>query len=112
MQDKYEVILTESFRKAYSKIKDGGQKRIILNFFDRLSEQGANAVKILYLIDHYILSEMKSHSPPYRLYIILDQSENKFYIVGWVHKDKQQQTIEKMKFKLKAAIKTGVEAIF
>lgn len=112
MPEKHEIVLTESFRKSYSKIKDKGQKKIILNFFDRLSEQGANAVKILYIIDNYILSEMKSHSPPYRLYIVLDQSEDKFYIVGWEHKDKQQHVIEKMKLKLKAAIKMGVEAVF
>jgi len=112
MPDKHEVILTDSFRKSYSKIKDNGQKKIILNFFDRLSEQGANAVKILYVIDNYILSEMKSHNPPYRLYIVLDQSEDKLYIVGWEHKNKQQQVIEKMKLKIKAAIKMGVEAIF
>jgi len=112
MPKKYEVLLTETFKRRYQKIKNGKQKEIILKFFDKLRDKGTNAIKILYLVENYILGEMKSYEPPYRLYVVLDQEDSKFYIIDWEHKNRQQQIIVRLKSKLKTAIKIGLEAVF
>jgi hypothetical protein len=77
-----------------------------------LEKRGKNDLKILDVQDNYLLTEMKVMNPPYRLYVIVDQNTNKFYIVEWEHKEKQDKVIEELKRKLSLAIGLGLEEIF
>ena len=79
---------------------------------EKLENQGKNALKILDVQDHYLLGEMKVMRPPYRLYVIVDQKNDKFYIVEWQHKERQEKIINELRGKLLQAISLGLERIF
>ena len=55
-----------------------------------------NAVKILKVVDSYIIGEIKHKTPPYRLYLIIDQESDIYAVVEWAHKKEQQEIIEKL----------------
>jgi len=57
--------------------------------------------------DYYLLCEMKVMRPPYRLYVIVDQKNNRFHIVEWEHKEKQEKVINELRNRLVLAIKTA-----
>ncbi len=40
------------------------------------------------------------------------QTTNKYYIVDWEHKEKQEKVINKLKGKLSVAINVGLDKIF
>jgi hypothetical protein len=73
---------------------------------------GKNALKILDVEGHYLLCEMKVMKPPYRLYVIVNQKTNKYYIAKWEHKEKQNKVIGELKYKLSLAVEAGLENIF
>jgi len=73
---------------------------------------GKNALKILEIEDYYLLCEMKVMKPPYRLYVIVDQKTNTYYIADWEHKENQEKIINELKYKLSSAVETGLEKIF
>jgi hypothetical protein len=50
-------------------------------------------------------------SPPYRLYVIVNQEDEKFYIVRWEHKEKQQKVINQLTTKLEYAFEGGIKNI-
>ncbi len=50
-------------------------------------------------------------NPPYRLYVIVNQEEEKFYIVRWKHKEKQQKVINQLAGKLDYAFEGGIKNI-
>jgi len=79
---------------------------------EKLKKLGKNAVKILDVQDNYLLTEMKRNNPPYRLYIIIDQKNDIYYITEWEHKKEQEKIISELKQKLSLAIKTGLENVF
>ena len=73
---------------------------------------GKNSLKILDVENQYLLCEMKVKRPPYRLYVILNQKETKFYIVDWEHKGNQEKVIKELRKKLSLAIEFSLDKIF
>ena len=73
---------------------------------------GKNALKILDVEDYYLLCEMKVMRPPYRLYVIVDQKSDRYYIADWEHKENQEKVINELKRRLSLAIKFGLDEIF
>jgi hypothetical protein len=74
---------------------------------------GKNALKILDVEDFYLLGEMKVKKSPYRLYVIVNQRTDTFYVVEWgEHKKKQERVINELIGKLKLAIEVGLENVF
>lgn len=87
------------FNRTEKKYRPHG--KIILKLINKIRKLGLNALKILDVEDIYLLCEMKVNKPPYRLYVIVDQKSNRFYLVDWEHKSKQEKIIENLKKKLK-----------
>ena len=107
---KNEVILIPSFQIALNKTKS--HARIILKLIQKLERMGKNTLKILDVQDQYLLCEMKVMKPPYRLYVIADQKSNKYYVVEWEHKQKQEKIIKELKNKLSLAVNFSLDKIF
>jgi hypothetical protein len=55
---------------------------------------------------------MKVMKPPYRLYVIVNEKANKYYIAEWEHKEKQNKVIGELKHKLSLALEAGLENVF
>ncbi|MCX8178931.1 MAG: hypothetical protein N3D75_03830 [Candidatus Aenigmarchaeota archaeon] len=107
-----EIFLVESLKEKLSKPRFKPHYQTIKSLIRKLKEQGKNSLKFLDIQDQYILGEMKVKEPPYRLYVILNQKVDAYYIVDWSHKDEQARTIKSLKEKLKEAISIGIENIF
>jgi mRNA-degrading endonuclease RelE of RelBE toxin-antitoxin system len=105
------VILLPSFQKKLEKINKAHLK-IILKLIKKLERMGKNALKILDVEEYYLLCEMKVMRPPYRLYVIVNQKTNEYYIAEWEHKEKQNKVIGELKHKLSLAVEVGLEKIF
>ena len=107
-----QVILIPSFQMKLKKSKFKAHLKTIFRLIKKLRKMGKNALNILDVQEHYLLCEMKVMRPPYRLYVIVDQKTNKYYIVDWEHKEKQEKVINKLKSKLSVAINVGLDKIF
>ncbi len=107
----FEVIIVPSFQKEIEKIKDRKQLELIYKSIEKIERMGKNAIKLLHVRDKYILGEIKFMNPPYRLYVIINQENEKFYIVRWEHKEKQQKVINKLMEKLEYAFESGIKNI-
>jgi hypothetical protein len=79
---------------------------------DKLGRMGKNTLKTLDVEGPYILAEMKVLRPPYRLYVIVNEASEKYYLVDWEHKQNQEKVIRGLKGKLELSIKFGVEKVF
>lgn len=108
---KFEVIIVPSFQKEIERIKDRKQLEMIYKSIEKIERMGKNAVKLLHFRDRYILGEIKFMNPPYRLYVIIDQEGEKFYIVRWEHKEKQQKIINQLVEKLEHVFESGIKNI-
>jgi len=109
--EKFEVIIVPSFQKDIENIKEKKQLELIYKSIEKIEIMGKNAIKLLHVRDKYILGEIKFMSPPYRLYVIINQKNEKFYIVRWEHKEKQQKVINQLKEKLEYAFEGGIRNI-
>lgn len=107
----FEVIIVPSFQKEIEKIKDRKQLELIYKSIEKIERMGKNAIKLLHVREKYILGEIKFMSPPYRLYVIINQEDEKFYIVRWEHKEKQQKVINQLMGKLEYAFEGGIKNI-
>lgn len=107
----FEVIIVPSFQKEIEKIRDKKQLELIYKSIEKIERMGKNAVKMLHVRDKYVLGEIKFMSPPYRLYVIVNQENEKFYIVRWEHKEKQQKVINQLMEKLENAFEGGIKNI-
>lgn len=107
----FEVIIVPSFQKEIEGIKDRKQLELIYKSIEKIERMGKNAIKLLHVRDKYILGEIKFMSPPYRLYAIINQEDEKFYIVRWEHKEKQQKVINQLMKKLEYAFEGGIRNI-
>lgn len=107
----FDVIIVPSFQSELDKLKDKKQFELILKSIKKIERLGKNSLKILHVRGKYLLGEIKFKRPPYRLYVITDQASEKFYIVRWEHKEKQQKTINQLKERLEYAFKTGIKNI-
>ncbi len=110
-EEKFEVIIVPSFQKEIEKIKEKKQLELILKSIEKIERMGKNAIKLLHVRDKFILGEIKFMNPPYRLYVIADQKDEKFYIVRWEHKVKQQKVINQLAEKLDYAFEGGIKNI-
>ena len=109
--EKFDIIITPLLQKKLENLSKDHIK-IIWDKIKKLKEHGLNAVKVLFILDRYLLCEIKLHRPPYRLYVIFNQEKKTFYIVDWEHKEKQEKIINKLKEKIKEAIKEGTDLLF
>jgi len=107
-----ELILVPSLQEKLKDAKYRSHLQTISRLLRKLQNMGKNALKILDVEDCYLLCEMKVMRPPYRLYVVLDQKNNRFYIVDWAHKEKQEKLIQELSGKLSSAIKVGLDKIF
>ncbi|MGB8216791.1 MAG: hypothetical protein WCE94_05755 [Candidatus Methanoperedens sp.] len=110
-EQKFEVIIVPSFQKEIESIRDKKQLKLICKSIEKIENMGKNAVKLLHVRDKYILGELKFMSPPYRLYVIINQENEKFYVVRWEHKEKQQKVINQLMYKLEYAFESGIKNI-
>ena len=97
------VRITKKFNEEFKRLNKLHKDRII-KMIRRLESEGLNAVKILTNFNNFILCEMKSHKPPYRLYIIYDQGDKIFYVFKWEHKDKQEEFLSQLNASFNEAI--------
>ena len=109
---KNEIILTPSFQEKIKGNNYRSHLNIIQKLVKKLESMGKNALKILDVEKNYLLCEMKVMRPPYRLYVIVEQKENKYYIVDWEHKDNQEKIINELKGKLGLALEFSLDKIF
>ena len=108
----FKVEIKPSFEKEIYKMPKDHQRRV-LKFIDKLEMMGRNALnRVLDVKGKYLLAEMKSNKPPYRLYVYFDQEINVFYIVAWEHKKQQEKIINELRSKMKDTIKFGLKSIF
>ncbi len=107
----FEVIIVPSFQKEIEKIKERKQLELIYKSIEKIEMRGKNVLKLLHVRDKYILGEIKFMSPPYRLYVIVNQENEKFYIVRWEHKKEQQKVINQLMNKLEYAFEGGIKNI-
>jgi len=107
----FEVIIVPSFQKEIEVIKEKRQLELICKSIEKIERMGKNAIKLLHVRDKYVLGEIKFMRPPYRLYVIFNQENEKFYIVRWEHKEKQQKVINQLIGKLEYAFEGGIKNI-
>jgi len=62
-------------------------------------------------MDKYLLGEIKFKKPPYRLYVVADQENEKYYVVRWEHKKRQQKVIDELKNRFEYAFKIGIKNV-
>lgn len=105
------LILLPSFEKKLLTLSKPHAERIY-KMINRLRESGMSSLKILDSEENYILAEMRSFSPPYRLYVVADTASEKYYLLDWVHKEQQTKAIRALKEKLSLAINAGLENVF
>lgn len=106
------VVLLPSLKEKIQNRKFRSHLKIISNLIIKLEKMGKNALKTLDVEDYYLLCEMKTMKPPYRLYVIVNEKTNTFYIVDWEHKERQNKVINELKNKLSLAIQIGFEKVF
>ena len=107
-----EIILLPSLQEKLGDRRLKSHAKIILALLGKLKTHGKGALKILDVADQYLLCEMKVMRPPYRLYVIVDQSANKFYAADWEHKERQRKIIDQLRYKMSLAVKSGLENVF
>ncbi|CAG0966704.1 hypothetical protein METP2_01137 [Methanosarcinales archaeon] len=107
----FEVIIVPSFQKEIESIKEKRQLELMCKSIEKIERMGKNAIKLLHVREKYILGEIKFMRPPYRLYVIFNQENEKFYIVRWEHKEKQQKVINQLIGKLEYAFEGGIKNI-
>ena len=107
----FKIISSLAFLKRVKRLNRIHKNRI-KNLIEKLEREGIHATKILSSYKDYVLCEMKSSNPPYRLYIIYDQKEKIFYILEWEHKNKQRKIIRQLIKKLSISIELGIRSIF
>ena len=107
-----EIILIPSLQKKLESKKYKSHKKIISSLVKKLETMGKNSLKILDVENQYLLCEMKVKRPPYRLYVVVNQKETKFYIVDWEHKGNQEKVIKELRKKLSLAIEFSLDKIF
>ena len=83
---------------------------LILKDFEKIEEQGKNALKILHVFGKYILAEVKHHRPPYRLYVVVDQDQEIYMLVDWSHKKEQQRKIQMLSTSIEAIVEEFMRA--
>ncbi|KCZ71238.1 hypothetical protein ANME2D_02439 [Candidatus Methanoperedens nitroreducens] len=110
-KEKFKVIIVPSFQKEIERIKEKKQLEMIFKSIEKIEKMGKNAIKLLHVRDKYILGEIKFMNPPYRLYVIVNQEDEKFYVVRWEHKEKQQKVINQLTEKLEYAFESGIKNI-
>ncbi len=110
-KEKFKVIIVPSFQKEIERIKEKKQLEMIFKSIEKIERMGKNAIKLLHVRDKYILGEIKFMNPPYRLYVIVNQEDEKFYVVRWEHKEKQQKVINQLTEKLEYAFESGIKNI-
>jgi len=106
---RYEIVLLPSLERKIGRIKDRRQLELILKAKEKIERMGKDAIKILYTRENHVLGEIKYKSPPYRLYVIYDQSDETFYLALWAHKKAQEKIIQGMKRKLENVLVYGME---
>ena len=107
----FKVVSSKAFLNRIKKLSKD-HKRRIKKFIEKIERKGIHATKIITSHEDYVLCEMKSKKPPYRLYIVYDQKSKVFYILRWEHKNKQKIIIDKLNQKLKGGIEFGIISIF
>lgn len=105
-----EIVILPSFERKLKKLEKTHQERI-LKITKQIKERGLGSLKILRVKDKYLLTEYKSKRPPYRLYVFVDQDKRLFYIVDWIHKNKQKKAIKKLSSLLEKGLGTGLEQV-
>src|SRR3989338_9165942 len=105
-----EIILLPSLQEKLSG-RFRSHAKIILSLIEKLKYHGKDSLKILDVTDQYLLCEMKVMKPPYRLYVVVDQSSNKFYVAAWDHKERQRKIIDQLRYKMSLAVKSGLENV-
>ncbi len=98
-----EIILLPSLQKKLMAKKYRSHLETVRTMKTKLEKMGINALKILAVEGPYLLGELKVHRPPYRLYVIADQKNNRFFLADWEHKSKQENAIITIKGKLASA---------
>ena len=109
MTEQFEVVIAPSFQAEIDSIKDKKQLELILKSIEKIKRMGKNCLKMLHVRNQYLLCEIKFKRPPYRLYVITNQEDGKFYIVRWAHKDDQEKVINEIKIKLENVFKMGIK---
>ena len=106
-----DVVLLPSFEEAIiTKYRTHAER--IRKMISRLRKDGKSAVKILDVEGNYVLGEMKSHRPPYRLYVVFNEKKDTCYVVDWKHKKEQENTISELKLRLSLALEYRFETVF
>ena len=108
---KFKIFSSQRFFDRVKKLNRTHKKRI-KKLIEKIEEEGIHATKIIASHGDYILCEMKSKKPSYRMYIIYNQKLKTFYVMGWEHKNKQRMIINKLNKKLKDGIEFGLKSIF
>ena len=111
MAKEFEVTIIPSFQKEIGRIRDKKQVELILKSFKKIERMGMNCLKLLLVANKYALGEIKFKRPPYRLYVIVDQESEKYYLIRWDHKKDQQKVINELKYKLESAVHMGMKNI-
>ena len=78
---------------------------------EKVRKNGKNSLKILHVRKNWLIGEIRFIKGGYRLYFIVDQNEEKYYVVDFEHKKKQQQIIQKLKAGLQKVFDKGIENI-
>ncbi len=78
----------------------------------KLERMGNNALKFLDMEGEFMLSEMKLHEPPYRLYVVLDQDTGVYYLVELARKSDQDETIAGLRRKIADSVRFGFDKVF
>jgi len=105
-----EIVILPSFEQEIKKIELSHRKRI-LTLIRKIESSGLNALKILKVKGKYLLAEVKSKQPPYRLYVFVDQEKKIFYIAKWEHKKEQKRIVKKLSKILEKSLEQGLEQI-
>ncbi|HLC59564.1 MAG TPA: hypothetical protein VJH34_03505 [archaeon] len=106
------IVIVPSFQKKLESKKFRPHLKIIYRLINKLRQSGRNGLKILDVENNYLVCEMKVNSPPYRLYVIVDQIKDTYYVVHWEHKKRQKQIINELKVKLRIATNFVLDKIF
>ncbi len=104
-------MLLPSFEEKLKNLPKDHLERIA-KMIKKLRMHGKNALKILDVFSNYVLAEARAFKPPYRLYVVIDEMSNTFYVYEWSHKKKQKETIDRIKEDLKRALLEGFENVF
>ena len=107
-----EIVLVPSFKKKLEKKKCQSHLEVIFKLIKKLERLGESSVKILDAQGKYLLGEMRSKEPPYRLYVIIDREKKIIFAVDWEHKEHQKRIISKLRGGLSSMIRLGLRDIF